>query len=157
MIKKKIEFFVGLFFVLGIGSLIIMILQITDIKNIYDTNKSYKIRAVFKNIGNLKEKSKITIGGVKIGIVSKIQLKENDQQEYYPEIEMLIKSNISKIPIDSSANILMSNLLGDSYIQIETGNEDTFIKDGECITITTSAIIIEELVSKFVFDKQINQ
>lgn len=155
MIKKNLEFFVGLFFLLGLISLFVLIFKLTDVKNMYHKNKTYKIKAVFKNIGNLKENAKVTIGGVKIGIVNKIELKENNLHEYYPEIEMYINSNISRIPIDSSANILMSNLLGDSYIQLELGNDDTFIKNGDYIILTTQALIIEELISKFTFEKNI--
>ncbi len=66
---------------------------------------------------------------------------------------MLINSNIREIPSDSSINILMSSLLGDSYIQIELGNEDTFLKDGDTVTLTTQALIIEDLISKFTFNK----
>lgn len=155
MIKKNIEFFVGLFFVVGIASFFIILLKMSNITNIYDNNNTYKIKATFKNIGNLKENAKVTIGGVKIGIVNKIELKENEQNEYFPVIVMLIKSNITKIPVDSSASILMSNLLGDSYIQLELGNENQFIKDGEYIILTNQALILEELISKFAFEKQL--
>jgi len=153
MIKYKIEFFVGMFITLGIISLLALILQVSDVQNIYTSEKEYKIIAVFKNIGNLKKKSRVTIGGVKIGNVSKIELKKNNDQEYYPEVEILINSNINEIPSDSSINILMSSLLGDSYIQIELGNEDVFLKDGDKVTLTTQALIIEDIISKFTFNK----
>ena len=68
---------------------------------------------------------------------------------------MLIKSNITKISTYSSASILMSNLLGDSYIQLELGNEDQFIKNGEYIILTNQALILEELISKFALEKQL--
>ncbi len=155
MINKNIEFFVGLFFIIGVSSFFIILLKTSNITNIYSNNNTYKIKAIFKNIGNLKENAKVTIGGVKIGIVSKIELKENEQNKYYPEIEMLIKSNITKISTDSSASILMSNLLGDSYIQLELGNEDQFIKNGEYIILTNQALILEELISKFALEKQL--
>mgnify|MGYP007099538075 FL=1 len=60
---------------------------------------------------------------------------------------------INEIPSDSSINILMSSLLGDSYVQIELGNEDTYLKDGDIVTLTTQALIIEDLISKFTFNK----
>lgn len=153
MIKYKIEFFVGIFIMLGIFAILMLALQISDIKNIYKSEKEYKIKAIFKNIGNLKQRSRVTIGGVKIGHVNKIKLKKNQDQEYYPEVEMLINSSINEIPIDSSINILMSSLLGDSYIQIELGNEEIFLKDGDLVTLTTQALILEELISKFTFNK----
>lgn len=153
MTKYKIEFFVGLFVLLGLLALIIIITEITDIKSIYIKENNYKIKAIFKNIGNLKKKSRVTIGGVKIGSVSKIELKKSDENEYYPQVELSINCNYKNIPSDSSINILMSSLLGDSYIQIETGNEDTFLKDGDIVTLTTQALIIEEIVSKLAFNK----
>jgi len=153
MIKHKTEFLVGLFITLGITSILILILQISDVQSIYKTKKEYKVKAVFKNIGTLKRKAKVTIGGVKVGSVNKIELKSNSEDEYYPEIEMLIDCKIQKIPSDSSINILMTSLLGDSYIQIELGNEDTFLKDGDTVILTTQALIIEDLISKLAFNK----
>jgi len=153
MIKYKIEFLVGIFIIFGIASFLMLLLQISDVKNFYNPIKEYKINAAFKNIGTLKQKAKVTIGGVKIGSVSKIELKKNLLQEYYPEVEMSISSNIKEIPTDSSVNILMSSLLGDSYIQIELGNEEVFLKDGDTVTLTTQALILEDLISKFTFNR----
>ena len=153
MIKYKIEFFVGIFIILSITSLLVLILQISDVKSIYNTEKEYKITAIFKNVGSLRKKARVTIGGVKIGTVSNIELKKNIDQEYYSEVEILINSRINEIPSDSSINILMSSLLGDSYIQIELGNEDTYLKDGSIVTLTTQALIIEDLIAKFTFNK----
>lgn len=153
MIKHKIEFLVGAFIILGIASFLMILLQLSDVQSIYKTTKEYKINATFKNIGNLKKKAKVTIGGVKIGNVSRIELKKNSEQEYYPEVEMSINGTINEIPIDSSINILMSSLLGDSYIQIELGNENFFLKDGDTVTLTTQALILEDLISKFTFNK----
>lgn len=153
MTKYKTEFFVGIFVLLGIISMLIIITQITDLKNIYIKENTYTIKAIFKNIGNLKKKARVTIGGVKIGSVIKIELKKSEENEYYPQVELAINCNYKNIPIDSSINILMSSLLGDSYIQIETGNEELFLKDGDIVTLTTQALIIEEIISKLAFNK----
>ena len=151
--KYKTEFFVGLFIIIGITYLLILIFKTSNFKSIYKKEQTYKITAVFKNIGNLKKKSRVTIGGVKVGIVNNIKLKKTANDEYLPEVEMLIKSKFKEIPIDSSINILMSSLLGESYIQIETGNENIYFKDGDKTILTTQALIIEELVSKLAFNK----
>ena len=153
MIKYKLEFYVGTFILLGIISTFILIFKISDIQTLYKDNKTYKLKATFKNIGMLKKKENVTIGGVKIGSDNKIELKQNSEQEYYPYIEMLIDYNISNIPIDSMANILMSSILGDSYVQIEPGIENNYFKDGDTIMLTTQALILEELISKFTFNK----
>jgi phospholipid/cholesterol/gamma-HCH transport system substrate-binding protein len=153
MTKYKIELLVGLFTIFGIISLLILIMQISDFKNIYKKEKIYTITAIFKNVGTLKKKARVTIGGVKIGKVGKIELKKNNENEYYPQVELLINENFKNIPVDSSINILMSSLLGDSYIQIDLGNENSFLKDGDIVTLTTQALIIEDVISKLAFNK----
>lgn len=151
--KYKIEFFVGLFILISFISFFLIVIKITDINALYQKEKTYKVNAIFKNVGNLKKKSKVTICGVKIGFVNSIRLKKNSSNEYYSEVEMYINSNINEIPIDSSINILMSNLLGDSYIQIELGNDTNYLVDGDIVAFTTQALIIEELISKFAISK----
>lgn len=153
MSKYKIEFFVGIFMILAIVSILFLTIQISDIKGIYNKEKTYIIKAIFKNVGTLKKKARVTIGGVKIGTVGKIELKKDNSNEYYPQVELLINCNFKNIPTDSSINILMSSLLGDSYIQIEPGNEDTFLKDNDIVTLTTQALIIEDVVSKLAFNR----
>lgn len=151
--KYKVEFFVGLFILVGILSFLFIVIKVTDVTGIYNKESYYKIYAVFKNIGNLKKKSKVTICGVKVGFVSNIELKKNSLSEYYSEVEILINSKFSEIPSDSCINILMSNLLGDSYIQIELGNDNDFLINGSIVTFTTQALIIEELIAKFATNK----
>lgn len=153
MSKYKIEFFVGLFTIISLISTLILTIQISDIKTAFKKENTYTLIAIFKNIGNLKKKAKVTIGGVKIGSVGKIQLKKINETEYYPQVELIINCKINDIPVDSSINILMSSLLGDSYIQIELGNENKFLKNGDIVTLTTQALIIEELVSKLAFSR----
>lgn len=151
--KYRIEFFVGLFFLFSIISFFIIVIKLTDVSTFYHKEKTYRVYAVFKNVGNLKRKSRVTICGVKIGFVNSIQLSKNSGNEYYSHVEMFINSRISEIPADSFINILMSNLLGDSYIQIELGNDDVYLKDGDVVNFTTQALIIEELISKFAINK----
>lgn len=153
MNKYKIEFFVGILALLSLLSILIIITKITDVKDIYTKEKTYTIKAIFKNIGNLKKKARVTIGGVKIGNVGKIELIKMNESEYYPQVDLIINCVFKNIPIDSSINILMSSLLGDSYIQIETGNEENFLKDGDIVTLTTPALILEEIISKIAFNK----
>ncbi|HIH2763511.1 MAG TPA: MlaD family protein [Candidatus Azoamicus sp.] len=151
--KYRIEILVGFFFIVSVMSFLIILIKITDVTSFYNKEHTYKFSAVFKNIGNLKKKSRVTICGVKVGFVNNIQLKKNTSNEYYSYVEMIISSKVDEIPIDSSINILMSNLLGDSYIQIEIGNDDVYIKNGDVITFTTQALIIEELIAKFAISK----
>ena len=151
MNKYKIEFFTGLFFVIGVCCFLILVFRISNVLTLYDVSHKYKLKAIFKNIGNLKIKSKVSIYGVKIGYVANIILIKNDGNEYDVEVEMFISALIDAIPIDSTANIFMTNLLGEHYIQIELGNEDIFLKNNDIITLTTPALVLEDLISKFAF------
>ena len=81
--------------------------------------------------------------------MNKIDLKKNISNEYYSHVEMIITSDVNEIPIDSSINILMSSLLGDNYVQIDLGNDDSYLKNGDIVTFTAQALIIEELIAKF--------
>lgn len=148
MKTKIIEFWVGLFVLLGILSLLVLALQVSGLTNLYH-EKGYVLKAVFKNIGSLKVRAKVTINGVKIGTVEKISLIHNEFNEYQALIEMNINREYRNLPRDSSAKILTAGLLGDNYISIEPGMEDTFLKPGDVIELTQQAVLLEDLISKF--------
>ena len=135
------------FFFLGILSLLLIALKVSDISHLQNDKFNYKISAKFTNIGGLKKRSKVTIGGVKIGYVTNITLKENECLEYIPVVEMIIKSSI-RIPVDSSASIVTSGLLGDNYVSIDIGCNSTFIENGGVITLTSQALLLEDLLAK---------
>lgn len=144
---RKIEIFVGMFFFFGILSLLLIILKVSDVGHFQSDKFSYKVSAKFTNIGGLKKRSKVTIGGVKIGYVTNITLKENEFLEYVPVVEMIIKSSI-RLPIDSSASIVTSGLLGDNYVSIDVGNDNIFIENNGIISLTSQALLLEDLLSK---------
>lgn len=145
---RKIEIFVGFFLLFGFVSLFFLIVKISGLNIFSKSDGEYVIKAVFSNIGGLKVGSKVTIGGVRIGKVSKIKLVLNEDQEYFPIVEMNINKSIN-IPNDSSASILTAGLLGDNYIGIEIGRSIDFIQEHEIITLTSQALLLEELISKF--------
>ena len=151
---RTIEILVGFFVVLGIASLLMLALQVSGLGSFYEYDEGYKLFAVFQNIGSLKPRSKVTLGGVKIGRVTAITLKQNEYKEYQPVVEMTINSTIKNLPKDSSAKILTAGLLGDNYIGVELGRDDKFLENGDVITLTTQALLLEELISKFAVGKQ---
>lgn len=151
--KNKLEFLVGLFFLFSFFCFFVLIFKITDISKFFDLKNYYNIKVIFRNIGSLKINAKVTIYGVKVGFVDKILLLKNEQNDYYVEVSVLINNKFDNLPIDSSASIFMTNLLGENYIQIELGNENVFLKNGDVILLTNQALILEELLTKFVFDK----
>jgi len=147
---RFVEISVGFLVSLGIAALLMLAMQVSGLSDLYNGEGGYKIYANFKNIGGLKVKSKVTIGGVKVGRVTNILLKrDEDEEEYTPIVEMSIDRSVNKIPIDSSASILTAGLLGDNYIGIELGQDEGYLKEGETITLTSQAILLEDLISKF--------
>ena len=145
---RKIEILVGFFVFFGLLSLLFLALKVSDISNLQNDKDNYKISAKFTNIGGLKKRAKVTIGGVKVGYVTNITLKENEYLEYIPLVEMIIKSSIH-IPIDSSASIVTSGLLGDNYISIDVGCDNVLIENNGIITLTSQALLLEDLLAKF--------
>lgn len=148
MNTRTVEVGVGILVTLGVASLLMLALRVSGLSNFDQNNNVYKISAVFKNIGGLKIKSKVTIGGVRVGRVTNITLRL-DGDEYVPVVEMAINKTVDKIPDDSSAGILTAGLLGDNYIGIELGQDKEMLKDGGVITLTSQALLLEDLISKF--------
>jgi phospholipid/cholesterol/gamma-HCH transport system substrate-binding protein len=148
MKTRNLELYVGTFVLFGIISLLMLALQVSGLSDFYRKDQGYEVKAIFQNIGGLKIRSKITIGGVAIGRVVDIKLEENDG-EYEPIVYMSINPNVNNIPRDSSAKILTAGLLGDNYIGIELGQEQIPLKSGDVISLTSQAVLLEELISKF--------
>ena len=149
MKTRKLEIWVGIFVVLSIAAFLMLALQVSGLGCFYNTTNSYTVSAAFDNIGALKNRSKITIGGVTIGRVESISLKVNESGEYQAIVELEINDKFNKIPDDSSAKILTSGLLGDNYIAIVPGHSETYLTDGSKIELTSQAVLLEDLISKF--------
>lgn len=152
MHSKWIEVIVGFFMVLGIGSLLILAYKVSDFSAI-PMERSYSVKAEFENIGNLKVRSPVRMAGVKIGEISDITLNNNT---FRALVTMKIGIEHNKIPTDSSARILTAGLLGSNYISITPGYGDeeevTYLQDQSQIEDTYSAIILENLIGKFLFN-----
>lgn len=150
MKMRHIELIVGVFILLGILALILMALRVSGI-SLQQSGQTYKIKAQFENLGGLTERAKVSMAGVNIGRVSKIYL---DPKYYSAVVEMEINgSQMSTLSTDSSAAILTSGLLGEKYIGISAGAGEEFLKDGDWIEDTQSALVLEDLISRFLFSK----
>jgi phospholipid/cholesterol/gamma-HCH transport system substrate-binding protein len=150
MKSRKIEILVGLFVVLGIASLLMLALQVSGLTNFYRPNHTYVLKAEFSNIGGLKVRGKVTISGVTIGRVADIQLVRNSYGDYAALVTLAIEKNIKDIPDDSSAKILTAGLLGDNYVAIIPGQSEMMLHDGSSIELTSQAVLLEDLIAKFV-------
>ncbi len=146
---KKLETWVGLFVVLGIVSFLMLALQVSGLSDFYSKDEGYIVKAAFSNIGGLKVRSKVTIGGVTVGRVMGIALQQNEYGEYQAIVSLSIEKRFTEIPSDSSAKILTAGLLGDNYVGIVPGQAPEFLIEGSQIELTSQAILLEDLISKF--------
>ena len=150
--SKNIEMMVGVMMLIALGSFFMLALQVSGLKTVYDTQRTYRLSAEFTNIGSLKPRSKVSVSGVSVGRVTSINL---DAQTYNAVVHMDIDEGF-KLNNRSQANILTAGLLGDNYIGLVPGhaslnNEEVFLKEGDRIEVesTGSAMVLEELISKF--------
>ncbi|MFO1372162.1 MAG: outer membrane lipid asymmetry maintenance protein MlaD [Candidatus Competibacteraceae bacterium] len=144
MAQKNLELAVGLFVALGLAAFLMLALKVSDIASIGD-DKGYRITAHFENIGGLKVRAPVTLGGVRIGRVVGIDL---DPHSYEAVVTLSIDPKYNQLPVDSSASILTAGLLGEQYIGLEPGGMDSTLKDGSTLKLTQSALILEKLIGR---------
>jgi len=146
MQKINIETGVGIFLIVGFICLGYLSVKLGDVSLF--GSKQYSVNARFANISGLKEGATIEIAGVAIGKVGKIYL-----EDYEAQVELLIDPDF-KIQEDAIASIRTQGIIGDKYVKIKTGGAEEFIEAGGELFETESAIELEELVSKYIFEKE---
>ncbi len=148
MRSKRAELMVGGFIVLGIVALVYLAVQVSGLA--FSSKKdTYQIVARFDDIAGLTSRAKVSIAGVTVGSVESITF---DKELYMALVSMNINSDVDNIPIDSSMAVLTSGLLGEKYLGISIGAEDEMLKDGSEIYDTQSALVLETLISQFLFN-----
>ncbi|WP_419420887.1 outer membrane lipid asymmetry maintenance protein MlaD [Legionella sp. D16C41] len=152
--QHYIDVSVGFFMLLGLLALLIMVMKVSGISELA-LSKGYHITAEFTDIGGLKVRAPVTIAGVKVGEVTKIELQPS---ELNAKVTMLLRSDKS-IPFeDTTARILTEGLLGSNYISIVPGFDDDsdrdhpYLRDGDKIPKTQEAIILENLIGQLLFN-----
>ncbi|HHB92029.1 MAG TPA: outer membrane lipid asymmetry maintenance protein MlaD [Thioploca sp.] len=147
---RNMEIWVGIFVALGIAALLMLSIKVSHLGNLF-AKQGYTITAQFENIGGLKVKSPVKMSGVLIGRVTDISF---DNEYYQAIVTMNIESKYNKIPIDVSASILTAGLLGEQYIGLDTVGGDEFLVNGDKIDpgLTQSAVIVEKLIGKFLYN-----
>jgi phospholipid/cholesterol/gamma-HCH transport system substrate-binding protein len=147
--KVLMETWVGVFVAAGFAALAMLAFKVG---NLGDTEVSnpYSIKAGFDNIGGLKVRSAVTMAGVRLGRVSRITF---DSERYQAVVTMNIDGRYDKIPTDTSAAILTSGLLGEQYIGLEPGGAEEYLKNGDTVRLTQSAVVLEKLIGQFLFNK----
>ncbi|MCK9516864.1 MAG: outer membrane lipid asymmetry maintenance protein MlaD [Ottowia sp.] len=143
----KSDVWVGLFVMLGVAALVFLALQSANLLTLNWQN-TYRVTAYFDNVGGLKPRSAVRSGGVVVGRVADIGF---DDQRYQATVALDMQTRY-KFPRDSSLKILTSGLLGEQYVGIEAGADDADLANGDQITSTQSAVVLENLISRFLFD-----
>ena len=152
MTSKKVEFIVGLFVALGIAAILMLSINVAD-SGLPGNGKTYQLYAKFDNIGSLKVRSPIKVGGVVVGRVSAIAL---DEEDYTPVVTMDIDTEFNNFSETTSISILTAGLLGEQYLGLEPGFiDDSFdtLKPGDYIEDTKPALVLEELIGQFLFSQ----
>lgn len=147
----KFEFWVGLFVLLGLAALVFLGLRVANVQG-FSSEKTYTLYATFDNIGGLKVRAPIKVGGVVIGRVSSIEL---DPKTYTPKVSMAVNEEYNQIPDTSSLSIKTAGLLGEQYIALNVGfvleGETTMLKNGDTFADTNSAMVLEDLIGQFLY------
>ena len=152
MVSKKIELMVGLFVALGIAALLMLALKVAD-SGLSGNCETYQLYAKFDNIGGLKVRSAIKVGGVVVGRVSNISL---DAEDYTPVVTLDIYSKYDNFSEATSVSILTAGLLGEQYIGLLPGFIDESVETlvpGDFIEDTKPALVLEELIGQFLFSQ----
>ena len=142
---KNIEIMVGLFVAAGFAALFMLAMKVSNL-SAFSENDTYTVQAQFDNIGGLKVRSPVRIGGVRIGRVSSIRYDDNKLEAV---VHMIISNKHNKLPEDTRANIYTAGLLGEQYIGLEPGGSTEFLKNGDRIVETQSALVLERLIGHF--------
>lgn len=152
MTSRKIEIWVGLFVTLAVLAGLMLALHVAN-KGASSSSGTYTLFAKFDNVGGLKVRSSVKVGGVIVGRVESIKL---DPEDFTPIVELSIFSDYNMFPETSSVSILTSGLLGEQYVGFQPGFSIDGIDnlaDGDFIEDTKSALVLEELIGQFLFSK----
>lgn len=148
MQRSRNDVWVGLFVLIGTAAIVFLALQAANLLNL-SFQSTYRVEARFDNIGGLKPKSAVRSGGVVVGRVESITF---DDRSYQARVMLALEARY-KFPRDSSLKILTSGLLGDQYIGIEAGAADDNLGAGDVVTTTQSAMVLENLIGQFIYNK----
>lgn len=148
MQRSNNDIWVGLLVVIGTAAMLFLALQSANLLSL-NFQKTYTVSAMFDNIGGLKKQAAVKSAGVVVGRVKEIKF---DGKSYQARVVMAIETQ-HQFPKDSSLKILTSGLLGEQYIGIEAGAEEKVLAEGDKVQDTQSAVVLENLISKFLYNK----
>ena len=148
MERTTLDLWVGIFVLAGVAALMFLALKVSNISS-FDANKTYAVTAEFDNIGGLKVRAPVKSAGVVVGRVGNITFDPNN---YEAQVTLEL-SSAYKFPLDSSASIMTSGLLGEQYVALEAGADEKMLAQGDRLKITQGAVILENLIGQFLYGK----
>jgi len=149
MESRQLELTVGAFILMGILALLVLAMKVSNLSD-FGGGDGYEVRAKFDNIGGLKVRSPVKMAGVQVGRVSAIDF---DDQTYQAVATFRIDHRYNRLPTDTSAKIYTAGLLGEQYVSLEAGGEEEYLKDGDQITLTSNAVVLEQVIGQFLYNK----
>ncbi len=148
MQRSKNDVWVGLLVLIGAAAILFLALQSANLLSI-SFQSTYRVTAKFDNIGGLKPQAAVKSAGVVVGRVDSITF---DDKTFQASVHLALEQRFA-FPKDSSLKILTSGLLGEQYIGIEAGSDDKNLAAGDRIQSTQSAVVLENLISQFLYSK----
>jgi len=148
MNRSMIDLWVGIFVAVGLGALLFLALKVGNLAT-FSTGQTYQVLAKFANIGGLKVRGPVKSAGVVVGRVANIRF---DNESYEAVVSMTIDASY-QFPRGTTAKILTSGILGEQYVGLEAGGDGVMLKHGDRVRLTQSAVVLENLISQFLFNK----
>ncbi len=148
MKRKALDLWVGVFVAIGLGALLFLALKVGNLAS-FSAAETYLVSANFDNIGGLKKRAPVKSAGVVVGRVEDIVF---DTEMFEATVTFSIDKRY-EFPKDTSAKILTSGLLGEQYVGLAAGGDTAKLKNGDTLKITQSAVVLENLISQFLFNK----
>jgi phospholipid/cholesterol/gamma-HCH transport system substrate-binding protein len=148
MNRSTIDLWVGVFVVMGFVALIFLALRVGNLAS-FSTGQTYKVEAKFGNIGGLKVRAPVKSAGVVVGRVVDVRF----DNESYEAVVLMDIEQAYQFPRDTTAKILTSGILGEQYVGLEAGGDAKMLAGGDRLRLTQSAVVLENLISQFLFNK----
>ncbi len=148
MNRATLDLWVGFFVAIGLAALLFLALKVGNLAS-SNVGETYQLQAEFDNIGGLKIRAPVKSAGVVVGRVADIRF---DPESYKAAVSMKIDARY-KFPRDTILTINTSGILGEQYVGFEVGGDTEMLKNGDTVKKTQSAVVLEKLISQFMFNK----
>ena len=148
MQRSTLDLWVGLFVIAGLAAVLVLAMKVGNLST-FNMSESYTLQADFDNIGGLKSRSPVKSAGVVVGRVTAITF---DNKTFRARVSMVVDQRY-QFPKDTFAKILTAGLLGEQYVGLDPGGDEQNLKSGDQIAKTQSAVVLENLISSFLYSK----